>query len=132
MSGELPEQPSVNHGIQQSGGHMQIGNQAVGRGAQAVTGGVSFGAAGSVQGADAGELLALIERLLTEHRDALPEQDGVRVELRRLREELEEAEPQPGVLRRALERLTSFVQPVAPLVVAAGQLAQAVEGALGH
>ncbi len=135
MTAETPQgftvNSTVNNGVQQSGGHSQVGNQAVGAGAQAVAGSVGFQTVLPAQHTDAAELLALIERLLTEHRSALPDQSGTQVELRRLREELDEPEPQPGVLRRALERLAAFVQPVAPLVVAVGQLAQAVQGALG-
>ncbi|GAA2148026.1 hypothetical protein GCM10009760_39500 [Kitasatospora kazusensis] len=128
MTAEHPQGFPVNNGVQQSGGHSQVGNQAVGAGARAVAGNVGFQTALPAQQAGPAELIALIERLLTEHRDALPDQSGTQVELRRLREELDEAEPQPGVLRRALERLTDFVAPVAPLVVAVGQLAQALNG----
>ena len=111
-----------------SGGTHYVGNQAVGHGAQAFSGSVSF------QPQDAGrtaELLAHIERLLEEHRAALTDPDATTRELRRLREELDEPEPQPTVLRRALTRLNEFVQPVTPLVVAVGQLAQSVQGLPG-
>ena len=77
------------------------------------------------------ELLGYVEQLLTEHRAELADPDATTRELRRLREELDEEEPQPTVLRRALDRLTAFVQPVTPLVVAVGELAQTVRGTLG-
>ncbi|KUL43474.1 DUF5955 family protein [Streptomyces regalis] len=120
--------PPVNEGVMISGGTHYVGNQAVGRGAQAFSGSVSF------QQQDSGrtaELLAQVERLLEEHRTELADPDGTTRELRRLREELDEPQPEPGVVRRALDRLNEFVQPVAPLVVAVGQLAQSVQGLPG-
>ncbi|MFC8365674.1 DUF5955 family protein [Streptomyces griseorubiginosus] len=122
------QDPPVNNGVMISGGTHHVGNQAVGHRAQAFSGSVSF------QPQDAGrtaELLALVERLLDEHRAALADPDATTRELRRLREELDEPEPQPTVLRRALTRLNEFVQPVTPLVVAVGQLAQSVQGLPG-
>ncbi|MFE3853979.1 DUF5955 family protein [Streptomyces griseorubiginosus] len=122
------QDPPVNNGVMISGGTHYVGNQAVGHGAQAFSGSVSF------QPQDAErttELLAHVERLLEEHRAALTDPDATTRELRRLREELDEPEPQPTVLRRALTRLNEFVQPVTPLVVAVGQLAQSVQGLPG-
>jgi hypothetical protein len=69
-----------------------------------------------------------LARLLEEHRAALADPDATAREMRRLREELDEDEPQLPVLQRALDRLTAFVEPVTPLVVAVGQLAQTVQG----
>jgi hypothetical protein len=120
---------NVNHGVQQYGGHSQVGNQAVGHGARAEAGQVAVGAAfAGEQSARVEELLTRIERLLDEHRDELPDGSAPRVELRRLREELAESEPQPGVLRRALDRLTAFAEPVVPLATAVGELARLVQG----
>jgi hypothetical protein len=127
-SDDRRQDPPVNNGLMISGGTHYVGNQAVGHGAQAFSGSVSF------QPQDAehtAELLAHIERLLEEHRAALADPDATTRELRRLREELDESEPQPTVLRRALTRLNEFVQPVTPLVVAVGQLAQSVQGLPG-
>lgn len=122
--------PPVNNGLMISGGTHYVGNQAVGHGAQAFSGSVSF-QQDPEQAARTAHLLAQVERLLEEHRAALADPDATTRELRRLREELEEDEPQPTVLRRALDRLNEFVQPVAPLVVAVGQLAQSVQGVPG-
>ncbi|MFD6315936.1 DUF5955 family protein [Streptomyces nigra] len=126
-----PQDPPVNNGIVISGGSHYVGNQAVGHRAQAFSGSVSFPAQDAGQAARTAALLAQVERLLQEHRAALADPDATDRELRRLREELEEEEPQPSVLRRALDRLTAFVQPVAPLVTAVGQLAQSVQALPG-
>lgn len=122
------QDPPVNNGVMISGGTLYVGNQAVGHGAQAYSGAVSFQPQDAERTA---ELLAYVERLLEEHRGALADPEATTRELRRLREELDEAEPQPTVLRRALDRLNEFVQPVTPLVVAVGQLAQSVQGLPG-
>ncbi|MEU9559247.1 hypothetical protein [Streptomyces fumanus] len=66
--------------------------------------------------------------MLQEHREALADPEATGREPRRPREELDEEEPRPTVLRRALDRLTAFVQPVDPLVTAVGRLAQSVRG----
>ncbi|KUO15743.1 hypothetical protein [Streptomyces dysideae] len=122
------QDPPVNNGLMISGGTHYVGNQAVGPGAQAFSGSVSFQQQDPERTA---ELLALVERLLEEHSTELADPEGTTRELRRLREELDEAEPEPTVLRRALDRLNEFVQPVTPLVVAVGQLAQSVQGLPG-
>lgn len=122
------QDPPVNNGVMISGGTHHVGNQAVGHRAQAFSGSVSFQPQDAERTA---ELLAYVERLLEEHRASLTDADATARELRRLREELDEPEPQPTVLRRALDRLNDFVQPVTPLVVAVGQLAQSVQGLPG-
>lgn len=122
------QDPPVNNGVMISGGTHYVGNQAVGHRAQAFSGAVSFQPQDAERTA---ELLAHVEQLLAEHRAALADPDATGRELRRLREELDEPEPQPTVLRRALDRLNDFVQPVTPLVVAVGQLAQSVQGLPG-
>ncbi|MFI0509821.1 anion-transporting ArsA/GET3 family ATPase [Streptomyces canus] len=122
------QDPPVNNGVMISGGTHYVGNQAVGDHAQAFSGSVSFQPQDAERTA---ELLAYVERLLEEHRALLTDPDATTRELRRLREELDEPEPQPTVLRRALDRLNEFVQPVTPLVVAVGQLAQSVQGLPG-
>ncbi|EGX59623.1 hypothetical protein SZN_11758 [Streptomyces zinciresistens K42] len=124
------QEPPVNNGLVISGGTHYVGNQAVGRGAQAFSGATSF-QQDPGQAARTAELLTLVEELLREHRAALADPEATVRELRRLREELDEEEPQPSVLRRALTRLNDFVQPVAPLVVAVGQLAQSVQALPG-
>ncbi|MDH6213404.1 DUF5955 family protein [Streptomyces pseudovenezuelae] len=123
--------PPVNNGVVINGGTHYVGNQAVGHGAQAFSGSVSFQPQDTEQSARTAQLLAHVEQLLTEHRAALADPEATTRELRRLREELDEEEPQPTVLRRALDRLNAFVQPVTPLVVAVGQLAQSVQGLPG-
>ncbi|MEU3986734.1 hypothetical protein AB0F77_42890 [Streptomyces sp. NPDC026672] len=127
-----PPVPPVNNGVVISGGTQYVGNQAVGHRAQAFSGSVSFQHQDPAQAERTAELLSRVEQLVAEHRSALADPDATDRELRRLREELDEAEPQPTVLGRALERLTAFVQPVAPLVVAVGELTQSVRGALGQ
>lgn len=124
--------PPVNNGLMISGGTHYVGNQAIGHRAQAFSGSVGFQPQDAGQAAArTAELLVLVEQLLSEHRAALAEPEATTRELRRLREELDEEEPQPTVLRRALDRLTEFVQPVTPLAVAVGELAQTVRGTLG-
>ena len=132
MTDDTPIPSATNHGIYQTGGAMYTGNQAVGQGAQAFSGPVGFQITDSAQSAQITDLLTQIERLLNEHASALADPEATRTQIRRLREELGEAEPEPRVLQRALGRLAGYVQPVAPLVVAVGQLAQAVQGTLGH
>ncbi|MDH6606417.1 hypothetical protein M2164_002052 [Streptomyces sp. SAI-208] len=122
------QDPPVNNGVMISGGTHHVGNQAVGHRAQAFSGSVSFQPQDAERTA---ELLAYVERLLEEHRALLADPDATTRELRRLREELDEPEPHPTVLRRALDRLNEFVQPVTPLVLAVGQLAQSVQGLPG-
>ncbi|MDT0436509.1 hypothetical protein ABZ439_20580 [Streptomyces sp. NPDC005840] len=117
------QDPPVNNGLIISGGTHHVANQAVGPGARAFSGPVSF------QLQDPGrtaELLTRVELLLQTHRAELTDLAATTRELRRLREELDEPEPQPGVLQRALTRLNSFVQPVTPLVVAVGELTRSV------
>ncbi|MFE9770613.1 DUF5955 family protein [Streptomyces sp. NPDC005931] len=121
----IRQDPPVNNGVMISGGTHHVGNQAVGQGARAYSGSVSFQPGDAERTA---ALLAEVERLLEEHRAELADPAATAREVRRLREELEEREPQSTVLRRALDRLTEFVQPVAPLAVAVGQLAQSVQG----
>lgn len=125
-------QPPVNNGLVINGGTHYVGNQAIGNRAQAFSGSVGFQPQDPAQAAArTAELLVYVEQLLSEHRAALADPEATTRELRRLREELDEEEPQPPVLRRALDRLTEFVQPVTPLVVAVGELAQTVRGTLG-
>lgn len=124
--------PPVNNGIITTGGTHYVGNQAVGQGAQAISGTVDIGVLEPGRRARAADLLGLIERLLEEHGAELTEPEATATELRRLREELDEDEPQRPVLRRALDRLNGYVEPVTPLVDAVAKLAQAVQVTLGH
>ncbi|GAA3907724.1 hypothetical protein GCM10023084_69970 [Streptomyces lacrimifluminis] len=125
-------EPPVNNGLVINGGTHYVGNQAIGHRAQAFSGSVAFQPQDAERAAARmSELLVHIEQLLAEHREALADPEGTTRELRRLREELDEEEPEPTVLRRALDRLTAFVQPVTPLAVAVGELAQTVRGVLG-
>lgn len=121
MTQQPPE--SANFGVQQFGGQSQVANQAVGPGARAVAGQVSFQSLTADQRTQIHDRLALIERLLDEH---LPGQDSPRTELRRLREELDDSAPEPGVVRRALDRLTALAEPIAPLAAAVTALAEAI------
>ncbi|MER5864711.1 DUF5955 family protein [Kitasatospora sp. NPDC002040] len=128
----MTNEPVANHGVQQFGGHSQVGNQAIGQHARAVSGPVGFQQLAVDHQALAVELLGTVERLLAEHRAALPDGDTPQLEVRRLREELAEESPEPGVLRRALDRLTAIAAPVAPLAVAVAELTTAVRGMLGN
>ncbi|MEU9732391.1 hypothetical protein [Streptomyces sp. NPDC048002] len=125
MSQQPPE--GTNFGVQQFGGQSQVANQAVGPGARAVAGHVSFQSLTADQRTVLDDRLTLIERLLDEHRAGLPDQDSPRAELRRLREELGDPAPEPGVVRRALDRLTAFAEPVAPLAAAVASLAATIQ-----
>ncbi|WP_416973012.1 hypothetical protein [Streptomyces sp. 4F14] len=128
MSDAGRQGPVINQGVVQYGGTSNVGNQAIGPGATAYSGTVSF------ESFDAGrsmQLLDRVEELLVLHRAQLPDQEGTTHQLVRLREELAEPEPEPGVVRRALTRLNDFVQPVTPLVVAVGELARSVQGLPG-
>ncbi|AZS89512.1 hypothetical protein ACIQKE_31515 [Streptomyces griseoviridis] len=125
------QDPPVNNGLMISGGTHYVGNQAVGPGAQAISGPVSF----QLQDPErTTELLVRVERLLQAHLAELADPASTTRELRRLREELGEPQPQPTVIQRALTRLNDFVQPVTPLVVAVGELTRSVQGLLppGH
>ncbi|MFK8908386.1 hypothetical protein [Streptomyces sp. YS-3] len=118
------QDPPVNNGVVVSGDNHYVGSQAAGH-AQVFVHQVS------VQPQDTellAELLSHVEQLLDQYYLALagpraPAQDL----LRRLREELEDVEPQPTVLWRILDRLNEYVQPVTPLVVAVGRLADSVQ-----
>ncbi|MER6671928.1 DUF5955 family protein [Streptomyces sp. NPDC000983] len=124
MSQQPPE--GVNFGVQQFGGQSQVANQAVGPGARAVAGHVSFQSLTADQRTLIDDRLTLVERLLDEHRAALPDQTAPRAELRRLREELTDPAPEPGVVHRALTRLTAFAEPIAPLAAAITALTEAI------
>ncbi|CAL9281090.1 MULTISPECIES: DUF5955 family protein [unclassified Streptomyces] len=117
---------AANFGVQQYGGHSSVANQAVGPHARAVAGHIALHAPGEDQRAQVERLIGLVERLLEEHRAELPDQEAPRVELRRLREELEEGEPEPGVVRRALNRLAAFAEPAAPVAAAVAELTRAI------
>lgn len=122
----MPES-SPNYGIQQSGGVSNVGNQAVGQNARAISHGLSFTAAPAT-----GELMAQLTTLLERHRAELPdtaEEAGEAVA--ELQDELESDEPDRGVIARTLERITNLVRPVTPLVETVGELTQAVDSAFG-
>ncbi|MFJ8042693.1 hypothetical protein ACIRBX_19600 [Kitasatospora sp. NPDC096147] len=120
---------NANYGVQQSGGHSQVGNQAIGPNARAVAHQIAFQSAAPAGSAERIEqLLTTIQQLLTAHAAELPDPDAPQVELRRLREELDEAEPQPGVLRRALDRLAAIAVPIVPLATAVAELSTVVLG----
>jgi hypothetical protein len=121
----------VNYGIQQSGGVSQVGVQAVGPKARAVSGDVHMGAAPSSGRAEVGELIRTLQRLLEEYKAELSDPVGARAAAEILREEIERPEPEPGVVRRMLDRLSRFVQPVTVLSAAVAQIAEAVKAILG-
>ncbi|MEU0878287.1 hypothetical protein ABZ345_06780 [Lentzea sp. NPDC005914] len=120
----MPEN-SPNYGIQQSGGVSNVGNQAVGPHARAISHGLSFTAA-------PGELMAELMTLLERHRAELPDAaDEADAAAEELQDELDAPEPDRGVIARTLERLTNLVKPVAPLVETVGEITKAVDSAFG-
>lgn len=119
----MPEN-SPNYGIQQSGGVSNVGNQAVGQHARAISHGLTFTAA-----PETGELMTKLMALLERHRAELPESAAEAAE--ELQDELDSAEPERGVIARALERLNNLVKPVAPLVETVGELTRSVDSAFG-
>lgn len=119
----MPES-SPNYGIHQSGGVSNVGNQAVGPHARAVSHGLSFTAAPDTS-ALVTELMTLLERHRAELPDAADEAAG------ELQDELGSAEPDRGRIARMLERLTALVKPVAPLVETVGELTRSVNSAFG-
>jgi hypothetical protein len=119
----VPES-SPNYGIHQSGGVSNVGNQAVGPHARAVSHGLSFTAAPET-GALMTELMTLLER----HRAELPDTADETAE--ELQDELDSPKPDRGRIARMLERLTALVKPVAPLVETVGELTKSVNSAFG-
>lgn len=126
-----PRANTINYGIQQSGGVSQVGVQAVGPKASAVSGDVHMGAGLPSARAEAADLIRALRRLLEEHRDELPDPSGTRVTAEILGEEIERPEPDSGVVGRMLARLSSSVQPVAVLSAAVAQIAEAVKAIIG-
>lgn len=121
------ETPPIITGITNYGGTHYVGNQAVGPNAHASSDIVGFDLT-PTRRARAAELLDQVERLVSEHESTLADPAATRRELRRLRDELDEKEPQSSVLQRALDQLKAFAQPVTPLIAAIAQLAQAIHG----
>ncbi|MGW6932944.1 hypothetical protein ACWGE0_23005 [Lentzea sp. NPDC054927] len=128
----MPES-SPNYGIQQSGGVSNVGNQAVGSHARAISHGQSF-----TVGAATGELMAELMTLLERHRAELPGADdtgdagdSAEAVAEELQEELDSAEPDRGVIARILVRLNNMVKPVAPLVETVGELTKSIDSAFG-
>lgn len=72
-SDDRRQDPPVNNGLMISGGTHYVGNQAVGHGAQAFSGSVSFQPQDVERTA---ELIAHVEQLLEEHRAALADPDA--------------------------------------------------------
>ncbi|MET9631620.1 hypothetical protein ABZX92_29570 [Lentzea sp. NPDC006480] len=119
----MPES-TPNYGIQQSGGVSNVGNQAVGPHARAVSRGMTFNAAPAT-----GELMTELMALLERHRAELPDETEEVAE--ELQDEIDSPEPDRGRVARMLERLTTLVKPVAPLVETVGELTKAVDSAFG-
>lgn len=116
----MPEN-APNYGIQQSGGVSNVGNQAVGQHARAVSHGLTFTAAPGNA-----ELMTQLMALLESHRAEVPD-EAVEV-AEELQDELDSPEPDRGVIARMLERLNNMVKPVAPLVDTVGELTKSIEG----
>jgi hypothetical protein len=105
-----------NYGIQQSGGTSNVGNQAVGPKARAISHNLHFTAG-------LNDLMTLLER----HRDELPPTTIATAE--RLQEELAKPQPDRRVLTRVMDQLTTLVKPVTPLVNTVAELAKAINSA---
>jgi hypothetical protein len=118
----VPES-NANYGIQQSGGTMNVGNQAVGEGARATSHGQEFTAGATDLAALLGELMTLLDR----HRAELPGTAVATAEI--LRDELTKPRPDRNVLARILDRLTTLVKPVTPLVTTVAELTKAIDAA---
>jgi hypothetical protein len=127
-AGDEQSRSAANYGIQQYGGVSQVGAQAVGRNARASAGDVTIGAATQP---DVLELVRTLRRLVAEHSAELPDPGGASATAEILHDELELSEPDPGVVRRMLDRLAGLVQPVAVVSAAVAQTAEAVRGLLG-
>ena len=106
---------SPNYGIHQSGGTMNVGNQAVGPGARATSSGLRFTAS-----AELTELMTLLDR----HRAELPDTTTATAE--KLQEELAKPQPDRNVLARILDRLATLVKPVTPLVTTVAEITKAI------
>ena len=115
----MPEN-APNYGIQQSGGVSNVGNQAVGQNARAVSHGLTFTAAPGNA-----ELMTQLMALLERHRAEVPE-EAVEV-AEELQDELDAPEPDRGVIARTLARLNFMVKPVAPLVDTVSELTKSIE-----
>ncbi|NYI07811.1 hypothetical protein [Allostreptomyces psammosilenae] len=132
MPTEPPHPSPYNQGVQQFGGVSNVGNQAVGSGARAISrdsrvlGSGAQEARGDVQG-----LLGELRRLLDEHAADLPDAGAARAAADILDEELSQRSPDPGVVGRVLTRLGDLVQPVAPLAGLVAQLAAVLPAVLG-
>lgn len=124
---------SPNYGIQQSGGVSNVGNQAVGQNARAISHGQSFTAAPATGEQLTGELMTQLMALLEHHRAELPDTAAEQADeaAAELQDELESDEPDRGVIARTLERITNLVRPVTPLVETVGELTKAVDSAFG-
>ncbi|MGW6443439.1 hypothetical protein [Lentzea sp. NPDC055074] len=119
----MPDNPP-NQGVQQFGGVSNVGNQAIGQHARAISHGLQFTA-----GPATTELMTQLMTQLEQHRAELP--DSVDEAAGELQDELESPEPDRGVIARVLERLNGMVKPVAPLVETVGELTKAVDSAFG-
>ncbi|GIJ76421.1 hypothetical protein SAMN05443287_10263 [Micromonospora phaseoli] len=116
-------EPSINYGIQQSGGVSQVGNQAVGPGAVAVGGALSA----TAPGVDVPALVAQLVEALDQHRDELPEQ--ARAVAAELRAQLARPDPEPARVTALLRRLAELAAPVAPVASAVTEVLRAVQQA---
>ncbi|HEV8561121.1 MAG TPA: hypothetical protein VGR06_32755 [Actinophytocola sp.] len=117
----MPES-NKNYGIQQSGGTMNVGNQAVGQNARATSHGQQFTAPTNTT-----ELLTELMTLLDRHSAELPGTAVATAEI--LHDELTKPQPDPGVVSRILDRLTTLVKPVTPLVNTVAELTKAINAA---
>ncbi len=113
---------NANYGIQQSGGTMNVGNQAVGKGASATSHGQQF-----TPPTNTAELITELMTLLDRHSAELPGTAAATAEI--LKDELTKPQPDRGVVSRILDRLTTLVKPVTPLVNTVAELTKAINAA---
>lgn len=120
----------TNQGIQQYGGTMNVGVQAVGHRARAQSGSVHLGhppAEASIV-----DLLASVRELIQQHQDALPETSSAITAMDILDAELDQDEPSKSTVVRLLARLTNLVSPVKPVAEAVTELTKAMHTVLGN
>ncbi|MGH3799172.1 MAG: hypothetical protein ACRDTD_03390 [Pseudonocardiaceae bacterium] len=121
---------STNQGIQQYGGAMNVGVQAVGNRAGAQGSNVYLGHPPTE--ASIADLLVSVRELIQQHCDALPEASSAATTTDILGEELGQGEPSKSTVIRLLARLTKLVGPVKPVAEAVTELTKAMHAMFGN
>lgn len=121
---------STNQGIQQYGGTMNVGVQAVGNRARAQGGNMHLGHPSAE--ASIADLLASVRELIQQHQDILPQASSAATMTDVLGEELDQDEPSKSTVVRLLDRLTKLVSPVKPVAEAVTELTKAMHTMFGN